>query len=95
MASIPDRRGIRTSIRTTSGISSVGLLDRLLAVGGLAHQIQVRLAAEDHLEAAPEQRVVVDDHDAEPFDVALAFLRHRCSFAHPLTLGRGLSLGGV
>jgi hypothetical protein len=43
----------------------LGLLDRLDAVGGLSDYLDVRLVLEDHLQAAPEQRVVVADHYAE------------------------------
>ena len=38
---MPERLGIRTSMRTTSGISSCGLLDGLVAVGGLADELDV------------------------------------------------------
>jgi len=37
---------------------------RLLAVGGLTHHLDVLLGLENHLEAAPEQLVVVGDDDS-------------------------------
>ena len=55
---------MRMSIRTTSGSKRPHGLDRLQAVLGLAHDLDVRLRLEDHLEARPHERLVVDDQDA-------------------------------
>ena len=43
MASRPSHSGIERSSRTTSGCSSVGLADALVAVGGLADDLDARL----------------------------------------------------
>ncbi len=64
-ASMPERLGIRTSIRTTSGMSSVRLLHGLGAVGCLADELEVVLTLQDHLQTPAEQRVIVDDHHAQ------------------------------
>ena len=47
------------------GDQVLGLLDGLLAIGGLTHEFDVGLLLEDHLQAATEQGVVVDDHHTE------------------------------
>jgi len=39
-------------------------LDRLGSVAGLANQLDVVLFVQDHLQAAPEQRMIVNDHRA-------------------------------
>ena len=41
-------------------------IDGLGPIGRLAHELDVGLLLEHHLETAPEQRVVVDHHDAQP-----------------------------
>ena len=64
-ASMPERLGIRTSIRTTSGTVGGGELGRGDAVAGLADHLDVVLDAEEHREAAPEELLVVDDGDAD------------------------------
>ena len=64
VASSPSRFGIRMSIRTTSGAKLTHGLDRLQAVLGLADDLDVRLRLEDHLEPRPDQRLIVDDQDA-------------------------------
>jgi hypothetical protein len=35
------------------------------AIGGLAHYVKVRLGLEDQSEPAPNQRLIVDDEDAD------------------------------
>ena len=40
--------------------------DRLLAVGGLAHDLHVVDELEQSAKAAPDDRVIVDDEDADP-----------------------------
>ena len=84
-ASMPPRRGIRTSISTMSGSSVGGLVDRLRAVARLADDLDVLLLAEHHLQAAAEQRVVVDDQDAD---------RLACGRCGPRRLAAGLSTAG-
>ena len=48
-----------------SGSSVGGEVDRLGAVAGLADDLDVGLLPEHHLQAAAEQRVVVDDEHAD------------------------------
>ena len=64
-ASMPVDRGMRTSMTTTSGCHLLRPVDRLDPVGGLAHDFDVGLLGEHEVQAAPEQRVVVDDDDAD------------------------------
>ena len=52
-------------MRTTSGRSSAGALDRLAAVRRLADDLDVGLGLEDHAEAGADQRLVVGDQDAD------------------------------
>ena len=47
------------------GLCALGEGDRLGAVRRLADDIDVRLGLEDHAEAGPHQRLVVDDHDPD------------------------------
>ena len=65
VAAIPSVPGIRTSMSTTSGPQRRHLGHRLVAVRRLAHDVQVRLDLEDHPEAGPHQRLVVDDQHAD------------------------------
>ena len=55
VAARPSSRGMRMSIRTTSGRSSRTCAQRLLAVGGLSGHLDVRLRVEQCLEARPDQ----------------------------------------
>ena len=41
------------------------MLERLVSVGGLADDLDVVLAFEDHPDAAADERLVVDDEDAD------------------------------
>ena len=63
VASMPSSTGMRTSISTTSGRSAAAERDGLLAVGGLADDVDaVRL--EDHPQPGPHEVLVVGDDDA-------------------------------
>ena len=62
---MPSIRGMRTSMSTTSGATRVATGDGLLAVVGLADDLDVGLRVEDHAEAAAHQLLVVDDDDAD------------------------------
>ena len=64
-ASMPVDRGMRTSMSDDVRRQLLRPVDRLDPVGGLAHDLDVGLLGEHQLQAAPEQRVVVDDHDAD------------------------------
>src|ERR1019366_3297012 len=50
-----------------------GLLHRLGAVTGLAHQLDVRLSVQDHLQAPAKQRVIIDDQGADGFGMPRTF----------------------
>ena len=65
VASMPSMPGIRTSIRTTSGVERAAQRDRLVAVCGLAHDLEVGLDLEDHPEPGAHQGLVVGDEDAD------------------------------
>ena len=60
-ASMPLVFGIRMSIRTTFRKGRTRLRHRLGTVAGLADQLDVGLGAEDHLQPAPEERVIIGD----------------------------------
>jgi hypothetical protein len=45
------------------------LLQGFVAIGGLAHDFDVRLALQDHLNASTEEGVVVDDEDPDGLGV--------------------------
>ena len=47
------------------GMEPPGLFDRLLPVSRFAHQVDVRLGAQGHLERRPHQRLVVGDQDPD------------------------------
>ena len=64
VASTPSTRGIRMSIRTTSGRSRRASLTASLAVGGLPDHLEVGLGFEDHPEAGADKGLIVDDEDA-------------------------------
>ena len=65
VASIPSRRGIRTSITTTSAVTARSKPSAAGAVAGLADHRHVRLRVEHHAEAGPHQLLVVDEQDAD------------------------------
>ena len=65
VASMPSISGMRMSISTTSGLSPRDAVDRLRAVGALAHDLDVLLGVEDHAEAGADQRLVVDEQHAD------------------------------
>jgi hypothetical protein len=47
------------------GLEPAGHGDALAAIGGLADDLDVVLQVEEHAEAHPDDRVVVDDQDAD------------------------------
>ena len=57
--------GISTSITTRSGLERTGLLDAVETVLGLADDDHVRLLIDERGDRAPEQRLVVDQQDAD------------------------------
>ena len=61
IARTPSRRGITRSIRITSGASRGANCDRLLAVGGLAHDLDPVLELQERAQALADHGVVVDD----------------------------------
>ena len=65
VASTPSIRGIRMSISTTSGCSARTWSMRLQAVPGLADDREVLLGLQDHPETGTQQRLVVDQQDAD------------------------------
>ena len=73
-ASMPDRFGIRTSIRITSGTVGRGQRRGRDAVAGLADHLDVVLHAEQHGQPAAEQLLVVDDGDADGLAAGLEAL---------------------
>ena len=56
---------MRMSISTTSGRGRAHDVDRLAPVGRLAHDLEVGLRVDEHADAGAEQRLVVDEHDAD------------------------------
>ena len=56
---------MRTSISITSGRWLAAEGDRLGAVAGLADHLDVGLAAEQHAERHPHQRLIVGDDDPD------------------------------
>ena len=54
---------MRMSISTTSGRGRGGLAHGLLAVGGLAHHLDVVLGVEQRPEPGADQRLVVGEQD--------------------------------
>ena len=65
VASMPSMTGIRMSISTTSGRASRDELDAVAAVARLAHEREVGLGVHQHPDAGAEQRLVVDQRDAD------------------------------
>ena len=65
VASIPSRFGMRMSMRTTSGLELGRLTDRRVAVVGLADDLDVGLALEDHPEPGADKALVVRQEDAD------------------------------
>ena len=68
---MPERRGMRTSISTTSGIRSCAFSTASWPSDASPTSSRSSSFAEDHLEPPAEQRVVVDDHHAESLAVLL------------------------
>ena len=75
-------------------------LDGLGAVGGLTHELDVGFLLQHHLQPAPEQRMVVDDHHAKASARSPArFLRPsrfplvRC-FVGLFRIGRSFAVSG-
>ena len=64
--SSPSMPGMRMSISTTSGWCSGHRAGDLAAVGGLADDRDVVGAREQHRQPGADERVVVDDQDADP-----------------------------
>ncbi len=64
-ASMPERLGIRTSIKMTSGYGGRGELCRGDTVTCLADDLDVVLDAEQHRQPASEQLLVVDDRNTD------------------------------
>ena len=58
-------RGMRMSIRITSGRSSSGALDRFCAVARLADHLEVVLRLQEQSEAGPYELLVVDDQQPD------------------------------
>ncbi len=54
---------MRMSIRTRSGVELASLGERLAAVGGLAHHLEIGLGLEDHAQATPHERLVVGNEN--------------------------------
>ena len=65
VASRPSTPGIRMSIRTTSARSAAGQVDRLLAVGGLADDLQVPGGVDEDPEPGADQGLVVGEQDPD------------------------------
>ena len=85
-ASMPERLGIRMSSSTTSGARAGRERGALDAVAGLADDLDARLDAEQHGQAAPEQLLVVDHEHPDGLGlVSVASCGHR---AHHGTTGR-------
>ena len=65
---MPSMSGMRTSISTTSARTAASEAQRLPAVAGLGHYLQVRLGIDQHLEPAADQLLVIDQrHPDESF----------------------------
>ncbi len=65
VASMPSIPGIRMSITTTSGLGVAGQLDRFGAGPGLADDLEVRGAGDEHAQPGAHQRLVVGEHDPD------------------------------
>ena len=59
VASMPFSSGMATSITATSGLQFFGQFDGFAAVARLAHDLHIRLRAQDQLESLAHHRVVV------------------------------------
>ena len=88
-ASMPERFGIRTSSRTTSGAAVAARLGALDAVAGLADDLDAVLGGEQHRQPASEQLLVVDDQHPD----GLGPVRSRQPRAHHDTTGRYVGHG--
>ena len=71
MASNPLIRGIRTSIRTTSGSSAATMLDGGLTVGCVADHDDVGFGLQDHPQSGAHEVLVVGDDDADHWVVPI------------------------
>ena len=65
VAAIPSSPGISRSITTTSGSERRRGLERAVAVGRLADDLEIVVQVEEIAHAAADHRVVVDDQDAD------------------------------
>ena len=65
VASMPSMTGMRMSIRTTSGVSSLRARHGLGAVACLADDLDPGFCLEDHPEARAHERLVVGEEDAD------------------------------
>ena len=72
---------------TTSGSRDRGEADRFVAVFGLADDAQVVFGAEDHPEAGPDERLVVDEQDAHGHDALAVSGKVACTPNPPPTRG--------
>ena len=87
------------SITTTSGCEALGDIDPVLAVGGLADDLDVRLVLEDHPEPGPHELLVVDqdhpDRGAHRSTAGCESSGSRACTRKPVEVGRGLEVAGV
>ena len=65
VAARPSITGIRMSISTTSGRAARTTSTRLAPVGRLGDDLEVGLRVDEHADAGAEQRLVVDERDAD------------------------------
>ena len=59
--------GMAQSMTMTRGFSVLGQADRFVAVAGLADDDDRRVVLEQPAEAAPHERVIVDERHGDPF----------------------------
>ena len=65
VASMPFISGMRMSMSTTSGLKALRLLHRIGPVSGLANDLDALVGAENGLEAAAHEILVVHDEHAD------------------------------
>ncbi len=65
VASMPSSTGIRTSMRTMSGLAARATFDRLRAIGRLARHPQPGRRGDDAAESRPDQGLVVGHRDGD------------------------------
>ncbi len=65
VAVMPSITGIRTSMSTDVRVGAADELHALGAVARLTHECEVRLGVDEHPDAGAEQRLVVDEGDAD------------------------------